>query len=187
MIADATGHGIGPALIVAECRAMLRALIDTGCDLAAVAARVNDLLHADLDSGRFVTTCFGLIDPEANRIEFLSAGHGPILVYRAAVGAVEEIVPTNLPAGVMGETEQELADPIQLEPGDLFVLLTDGFTEWAKADYEQYGQERLEELLCRHATLPAADLIRTLYEDVRRFGAGQGQLDDLTAVVIKRI
>jgi len=81
-LADATGHGIGPALIVSECRALIRALGTSVDDPAAILRRANILLNADLDSGRFVTTFFGVLEPSGHTLPYLSAGQGPVLHYQ---------------------------------------------------------------------------------------------------------
>lgn len=186
MIADATGHGIGPALIVGQCRAILRALVGTSEDPVQIAVKTNNLLYQDLPDDRFVTCCFGVVNPAENQLYYVSAGHAPLLLYRAATGEVESHPSTGLPMGILLDTELEMCGPVDLAPGDMFILLTDGFMEWARADGQQYGEERLAEMIRRHCKLPCSELIQAIYEDVRAFGAGSPQLDDLTAVLVKR-
>lgn len=186
MIADATGHGIGPALIVSQCRALIRAVADTNDDLAAVAGKVNDLLCADLPADRFVTVCFGRIDAATGLIEYVSAGQGPLLLLRAATGEVEQFNASGLPMGIMAGTDMDLARPLDLALGDIFILLTDGFIEWARPDGELYGDDRLIKLVRRHRDQSCAELIQTIYRDVKRFAQNTSQLDDLTAILIKR-
>ncbi len=72
-------------------------------------------------------------------------------------------------------------------PGDLVVLLTDGFFEWSDAEGRQFGTERLRKLICLHHGLAAVDLIQTLYRAVLGFAGDSPQRDDLTAVVIKKL
>lgn len=186
MIADAMGHGIGPALIVAQCRAILRAVTDSEDELGTIATRVNNLLCEDLAAGRFVTICFGVLDAPAARIDYLSAGQGPVLVFREATGTAEAFMPSSMPMGVMPDMLMDLADPIRLAPGDIFLLLTDGFLEWQRPDGQQYGRDRLVEVLRRHRSQPTAQLIQTIYQDVLRFSGSTPQADDLTAIAIKR-
>ena len=88
--------------------------------------------------------------------------------------------------GIVPDAGVDLARPIDFEPGDLFVLLTDGFTEWARRDGEQYGQERLIATVLASKDQSCAALIRTIYQDVLGFVGKAPQLDDLTAIVIKR-
>ena len=77
LLADASGHGIGPALIVAQCRAMVRALMSTGLEMTEVLEQVNTLLTDDLPDGMFVTAFAGVLQPDTGVVEYISAGHGP--------------------------------------------------------------------------------------------------------------
>ncbi len=186
MIADATGHGIGPALIISQCRAILRTLSTPDADLATIGARVNRHLCNDLPDDRFVTACFGILDAAAARFDYFSAGHGPLLLYRAASDTVEQFGASSLPMGIADELPVEPAEPIHFRHGDIFVLLTDGFMEWTDPDGTLFGEERLCDLIRRHHRAGSAELIDTLYREVLAFGRGTPQLDDLTAIVIKR-
>ncbi len=187
LVADATGHGIGPALIIAQCRAMLRSIASIYDDLSGIATQVNRLLCQDIPEDRFVTACFGVLEPAANRVSYVSAGHGPILHYHAATGAAEELPPTGMPMGIISDHEFDAADPRTLDPGDILAVLTDGFVEWARPDDEQFGTQRVVQVFRDHPTMPAGELINVLYREVVRFGEGTEQRDDLTAVIIKRM
>ncbi len=186
-IADATGHGIGPALVAAEARALFRAIIAADAALAPLVGRVNDLLCADLPEGRFVTALFGVVEAGGTGLRFVSAGQGPILVFRAASGTVEEFDSHGLPLGLVPEMEYDAESVVPLAPGDMLVLLTDGFYEWAGPDGSQFGTERVGDLLRRHAALAATDLIQALRAAVEDFAAGTVQGDDLTAVIVRRL
>lgn len=186
MVADATGHGIGPALIMAQCRSLLRALCDSGAGLAEVVAKVNNLLEEDLPADRFVTAFYGVLDAPERRLDYVSAGHGPMLRYHAATGQMDTLGATGLPMGILPGVEMPCGPTILFEPGDLFIILTDGFIEWTRPDGEQYGEERLTELIRRRGHESSARLIELVYEEVARFGEGTPQRDDLTAVIIKK-
>ncbi len=186
LIADASGHGIGPALVVTQCRAMIRALADRAEDPAAIAARLNSLLYEDLPAGRFVTACFGILDPELRRVNYISAGHGPLLLYHAATSEVESFGATGLPMAILQDSDYRQGPPIEFQPGDIFCLLTDGFVEWARPDGELYGPARLNQLLAEHHHESCQSIIQAIHDDVRRFSQGTPQADDLTAVLIKR-
>jgi len=99
---------------------------------------------------------------------------------------VEQYAATGLPMGIVRDTEIELAEPVIFAPGDMFVLLTDGFVEWSRPDGQQYGDQRLADLIHRYRDQSCVELIQTIYEDVLRFGQDTPQLDDLTAILIKR-
>jgi phosphoserine phosphatase len=185
-LADVTGHGIGPALIMAETRALLRAFTENAEKPSAMLERANRWLSADLGEGRFVTTFFGILDPVHHELEYASAGHGPLFWYQAARRQVEATSSTGLPLGLMDPLIISSAPTVVFAPGDMGILLTDGFIEAQNAAGEFFGQERLIDLIIRKAHLPAAELIQTLAQAVDEFIRGGPQLDDLTAVIIKR-
>jgi sigma-B regulation protein RsbU (phosphoserine phosphatase) len=186
-LADVTGHGIGPALIVAVCRAYMRASASTGSvDLSGALGRVNDLLHADIPDGRFVTAAVGLIDPQESRMSLVSAGQAPILFYEAKSRTVHNWDADDLPLGIMRGVGFDQAREIEFGPGDMLVLTTDGFFEWANPDREQYGTERLVEFLRQKHELGPEEFIEALHQAVLAHSGGTVQADDLTAVVIKK-
>jgi phosphoserine phosphatase len=186
VVADATGHGIGPALIMAQCRALLRAVSESCTEPSGAAARVNNLLCGDLPCDRFVTLFYGLLDIHGRRIDYVSAGHGPMLHLKAASGEIARLGSTGLPMGIVEDAEMPCGEPIEMAPGDIFVVLTDGFVEWADAQGQQYGEDRIADLLRRNRGETPERLIELLCADVEAFSGGTTQQDDLTAVVVKR-
>ncbi|MCK4658844.1 MAG: SpoIIE family protein phosphatase [Phycisphaerae bacterium] len=186
LVADATGHGIGPALIVSECRALIRALSMATDDLSMIMLRVNELLLQDLAGGRFVTAFFGVLDPHVHAIEYVSAGHGPLLHWDAETDRGEEINASTMPLAVWSEFDAKPGVPIKMKPGDILVIITDGFFEWINPDAEQFGTERIFEIVRAHRAAPAQDIIQRLHQAVVQFGRGTVQADDLTVIVVKR-
>ncbi len=187
LMADVTGHGVGPALIACACRALVRALASSSSDPGELLTRTNALIHPDLDSGRFVTAFLGALDSEKHVIEFLSAGHGPLLHYQRKTGVCLELPATTYPLGIVAELDAESDTPINLAPGDMFILVTDGFFEWADTKGEQFGISRMNEVINRFRDKPASRIISELHAAVVAFGAGTPQADDLTAVIVKRL
>ncbi len=186
MIADATGHGIGAALVIAETRAMLRAIGLGGADASAVLGSANDLLTGDLTEGRFVTCFLGVLDPAAASLSYASAGHGPILFYDRNCDAFRQAPATSLPLGVMAQVDYSQLETVPMKSGDLAVIITDGIFEAINADDEQFGIDRIIQLLRRDRDLPAAQITDSLRDAVLDFTKGQPQADDLTAVVIRK-
>jgi len=186
-LADVTGHGIGPALIVAVCRAYMRAAAGSGgVDLQEALGRVNDLLTDDIPEGRFVTAAVGIIDPDKGRISMLSAGQAPLLFYEAASGTVHNWDADDLPLGIMNGVEFNKPRDVDFASGDVLVLTTDGFFEWANPRREQYGTTRMENFLKENHALPPQAFIDELHKAVLVHAEGTEQADDLTAVVIRK-
>ncbi len=185
-LADVTGHGIGPALVTAVCRAYARASFPNGDDVGRVLDQINDLLCDDLQSKRFVTFVVALLDPQTHSVRLLSAGHGPLFFYRAAEDRVESFIAHDIPFGLAPEIGYGPPSTLDMHPGDALVLITDGFFEWPNPQGEQFGIERVEDAVRSAANRPAAELIQHLYREVTQFIQGSSQPDDLTAVVLKR-
>lgn len=188
VLADVTGHGIGPALIVSVCRAYLRAASQSkDVSLSGALRRVNSLLIQDIPSTHFVTAAVAIVDPSNAEMAFLSAGQAPVIYYRAATDEVLATDADHPPLAVVDDLDFPEPREYRWELGDMLVLTTDGFFEWANADGELYGTKRLADFVGANHHLDAEAFIQALYEDVRRFSGGTPQNDDLTALVIKRI
>lgn len=187
VLADVTGHGIGPALVMAVCRAYARASAPTAAQPGKLLQIVNTLIERDLPPGRFITMVIALVHDDGT-IHLASAGHGPTLLYRAATRTVQWFGGQGLPLGVDPNESYDSADPILLQPGDVLMLLTDGFMEWsAQGSKEQFGLERLQAALAAAAHLPAREILSSVDAAVQKFARGAPQLDDTTAVAIKRL
>ena len=186
VLGDATGHGIAPALSVTQMQAMLRMAFQLGADLETAFVQVNNRLAATLAADRFITAFIGLLDPSSHRLRFHSGGQGPILHYRAADRTWERYKPTSFPLGAMALST--LRPPVVLDmlPGDILVLVSDGILEQQNAAGEQFGDGRVEALVSSHRTEPMGDLLRILMEAVEAFAGGVPQEDDMTAVLLKR-
>jgi serine phosphatase RsbU (regulator of sigma subunit) len=185
-LGDVTGHGIGPALVTAACRAYARASFLAGGDPVTVMERLNHLLAEDLPPDRFVTYAVALLDPVGSRLQLLSAGHGPILWYRPATGEIRNLDAQGIPLGLIPDIEYGHATETPLAPGDMLVLVTDGFYEWENPQGEEFGLTRLQEVIRESCDYPACEVIQRLHSTLLNFCQGTEQKDDLTAVVLKR-
>ena len=186
-LADVSGHGIGPALVMAVCRAYARASAPMTSDPAALLTRLNQLLHGDLPSDRFITFALAVLDKDGT-VQLISAGHGPTLLYRPSSGESREFIGDGVPLGVTPNEEYGPTASLTLDAGDVLVLLTDGFFEWSRpSDDEPFGIPRLHEALRASAAGDAATILKSIDDSVRNFCNGSPQPDDMTAIVIKRV
>ena len=186
LLADATGHGIGPALSVTQLRAMLRmgAHIASGIDI--IAKHINEQLCEDLPDGRFITAWLGLIDHRNNTLTSFSAGQGPLLLYRAEQNEFHTFSSDTLPLGIMNCLDIEVADPITLAPGDIFAVISDGIFEAANPDSEQFKQKRVRDIIAQNAHHSATKIIDALRQAVNDFTHNAPPDDDQTIIIIKK-
>lgn len=188
LMADATGHGVGPALSVTQARSMLRMGARLGADLDRVARHMNEQLCEDLVTGRFITAWLGLLDARANLLHSVSAGQAPLLVLRAKSGEVENREADVLPLGIMRGLELPPHEPIRLDEGDAFIALSDGFYESANADGsgEQFGVKRVADIVKRTARHGGRAMLDAIQSELQKFTDGAPADDDRTALIVLR-
>jgi serine phosphatase RsbU (regulator of sigma subunit) len=185
-LGDVTGHGIGPALVTAACRAYVRAILGLQSSPVPLLGRVNELLCHDIPEGKFVTLVLIDLDAQNHQCRLLSAGHGPTLLVREKDGEIQTFGSQGLPLGLF--EDQMMEEPIQLclEPGDFVVAISDGFFEWANASDEAFGLERLYEVIRGHRHESAEGILSAMERSVRDFVGDLPQQDDVTGLIIKR-
>lgn len=183
-LGDVSGHGVGPALLASACRAYVRVLVIVR-PLHEVMASLNELMSLDVSDGRFVTFALASIDPKDFSLTLSSAGHGPMFLLRGK-GRIEELLPQDLPLGIVPEVIT--AEPLKtvLAPGDGLVLISDGVFENSNPDGEQFGLPRLRALLTELAGETPERIVSGVMHAVREHTAHQPFADDLTIVVAKR-
>jgi sigma-B regulation protein RsbU (phosphoserine phosphatase) len=147
VLGDAAGHGIAPALSVTQMHAMLRMAFRLGADLETVFTQVNNRLADTLPGDRFITAFIGLLDPSTHRVRFHSGGQGPILHFQAATGTCARHKPTSFPLGAMPLTLPRASVTLEMQLGDILVLVSDGIHEYGDAQGMQFGEARIEEIV----------------------------------------
>jgi phosphoserine phosphatase len=119
-------------------------------------------------------------------MRFHSGGQGPILHFHAATGECARHKPTSFPLAAMPLTTLRPAVTLDMQPGDILVLLSDGIYEYANAAREEFGEERVRAVLAARHAGPAAGLGAAILEAVEAFARGAPQDDDMTIVLVKR-
>lgn len=187
LLGDATGHGIGPALSATQVRAMVRVALRLGADLDAIHAQVNNQLLDDLPDDRFVTAFLGMLDTGTHTVRFHAAGQAPLLHLHAATGDVSWHGATTIPMGALALSQPDPAHMLSMAPGDILGLISDGVYEYQDNDERLFGEERVAALIRRLQQEPMRELARRLLEELRAFGAGARQADDVTIVLLRRL
>jgi sigma-B regulation protein RsbU (phosphoserine phosphatase) len=185
MLGDAVGHGVGPALLAATTRALVRALALRDTCPGCVLADANRLLTADVEAGRFVTLALVVLDDAAGTATYASAGQGPMLLVRAD-GSDERFGATGLPLGILPDAEFDASDPLPLAAGDAFFLISDGIFECETAEGAELGFDAVVNQIRDHLSGSAGAVIGAI-EGLTDAACGSGHFrDDRTAVVAKR-
>lgn len=187
-IADATGHGLGPALSVTQSRSMARVAMRCGVGIEQAVRHINAQLCEDLPPGRFITAFLGRLDPDANMIEFHSAGQGPLLHYHAATGAGDFSEANGLPLGIFEHNDVD-GVPLgsaALAPGDVYAVLSDGFFEAQNLGGEQFGNEAILEVIRSSGSSSAEQIIERIVQAVGGHCGRRPADDDRTALVVRR-
>jgi phosphoserine phosphatase len=170
---------------------MLRVGERLGADWSPLSRAVNKQLADDLAITRFVTLFYGLLDPAAHVLRYFSAGQAPLLHYHAADNRIEWLDATTMPFGIIDPLPDSddtlLAGRFHLAPGDMIVLLTDGYYEAMNANDDQFGEPRVAEAIKQHAPTGPEKTLDALEAALSRFVGHVKQNDDQTAVLIQRI
>ncbi len=184
VIADVSGKGVPAALIMATFRAALRAQRVRDVALDGIADRLNRILLDSMDTARFVTAFYGLLDPASGELGFSNCGHNPPILLRGA--GPRETLPSGGPALGMWREACFATGSVALRPGDILVLYTDGVIEAMNGSGEMFGVDRLERVIASRRHDAARDLVEAVVDATRAFAGRSTYEDDFTLVVVKR-
>ncbi len=184
LVADVAGKGMPAALMVSSLQARVQVLFEEYTGLASRVTRLNRIIHTSCPNNRFITFFLGVLDPATGEMTYCNAGHNPPLLVRAN-GSVENLETTGLILGILPGSEIAQST-CKLNRGDLVVLFSDGVTEASRVDAdEEFGEERLGQILRECAAEPAAEMISTVIRKLTEFTSGAPPADDITLVVAK--
>ena len=190
LVADASGHGIAPAMVACQVRTLVRTLADAEgprADPMRLITLVNARLHEDLPAGRFVTTFVAFLSPDGT-LSWCSGGHGPIVTRgEEGSGGALRLVPATLPPlGIVPELPGEAPPPLRLAPGGALLVASDGITEAGNAAGDMFGEERLLGLLGHKGSGAPDEMIQTVRGAVSQWEGSADPEDDQTVVVVIR-
>jgi sigma-B regulation protein RsbU (phosphoserine phosphatase) len=187
VIADVTGHGVGPALLMATGRAALRVLIDSEPSLEQMMFRLNNRIGEDVTDGRFITMFAGHIDAKDGAFTHVGAGHTPPIWFRRKDGSTHLVTSNGPPLGILPGIEFRAGTKLPVAKGDVILFTTDGIMEADRPDGEQFGMERLKKVLAAHAGASAKEIVAAVSEAVNEFAEGRPLRDDATLVAAKLV
>jgi sigma-B regulation protein RsbU (phosphoserine phosphatase) len=186
VVGDVSGHGLGPALLMASTRALLHSSLHTHPGPLEVMRSVNAFLERDMPDNAFMSLFLGDLDPATRRMRYVSAGHNPPLLLHAD-GRIEELGRTGPVLGILEDAPFRLSPERDLVRGDVLLLYTDGIFEAHDARGEMYGEERLRRSLVARAAgdASAQAVLEGVLGDLTAFVGEQPLDDDVTCLVMR--
>ena len=185
IVGDVAGKGTPAALLMSSLQARVHVLFEDSGELAKKIERLNRTTCANCPDNRFITFFMGIIDPKTGDMKYVSAGHNPPLLVRAG-GGFEELGVGGVILGILAMAKYEEAYA-KMERGDVLVLFSDGVTEAADPDDNEFGEERLAEMVHNLRDRPAAEIVEEIHKAVHVFTQGAPPADDITVVIARRV
>ncbi|HAF14269.1 MAG TPA: hypothetical protein DHU55_01895 [Blastocatellia bacterium] len=183
-LGDVSGKGTAAALLMSSLHAAIHAQTGSHDTLVETISAVNRYLAENIPPNRFVTLFYAELDPESGAVSFLNAGHNPPLIVHAA-GTVEQLASGGLPLGIKADADYR-EGRTQLQLGDVLVIYSDGVTEAASPNGEEFGPTRLYEVVSRNVDASAAGIRDQIESALTKFSQGTQAADDITLVIVKR-
>ncbi|MBN2417578.1 SpoIIE family protein phosphatase [bacterium] len=190
VVADVSGKGVPGSLVMTMIRTALRTEARGNKDAADVLARVNDFVMCDMKRGMFVTVFYLILDSKTRTINYASAGHNPMILFRSKTKKSYYLNPRGFPIGI-NLPEKSLfrksieSDMLRLQKGDVLLLYTDGITEAMNPRREQFGDERFLEAIRQYGEETITEQVDKLHNRIEAFTEGYAQNDDITLVAIR--
>jgi sigma-B regulation protein RsbU (phosphoserine phosphatase) len=183
-LADVAGKGVAAALIMSVVQATLRILAsEDGVSLPQLAARMNRFLHRSTRSNSYATFFYAQVEDSGRRLRYVNAGHNPPYLFRSTE-EVEELATGGAVIGLFPQMGYQ-EGAVDLRSGDVLIAFTDGVTEAMSPAEEEFGEDRLKELVRASLSLPPPEIAARITQALRDWMQAAPQHDDLTLIVMK--
>ncbi|MBO7652635.1 MAG: SpoIIE family protein phosphatase [Bacteroidales bacterium] len=184
-VGDVSGKGVPAAFVMAITRVMCHLFADLGLSVQEIATRINNSVAKNNDANMFVTLFVGCINLETKQLEYCNAGHNPIIVIPPDENPYYLKAIPNMAVGVWSGFEYK-SENLDLRPGTKLLLYTDGVNEAEKVDKEQFGEERLLQLVSKpeFKNLNSEEMVSEVLDAVKDFAGDNEQNDDITIFAI---
>jgi putative ABC transport system permease protein len=192
-LADVSGKGVAAALIMSVVQASLRIISSDGdVPLPRLVARMNQVVYRSTPASKYATFFYAQLDPQRRQLRYVNAGHNPPFLFRAgrhstagaASSEIEQLTVGGTIVGMFPEMDYEEAT-VELSPGDVLLVFSDGVPEAHNPEHEEFGEERLQQLLRQTARFPADEISARISAEMKNWIHDAEQYDDLTFIVMK--
>lgn len=190
IVADVSGKGVPGSLVMTITRTAVRLISYENKSAKNVLVKVNNFIKEDMKKGMFVTAFYLVLDSFTRTINFASAGHDPLILYRAKENKVYYVKPKGFPLGISLPDDDlfrkvMVEERIKLEKDDMLIVYTDGVTEAMNGKREQFSEKRFVDFIKTNGKLLPVEFIEKLDNEIKEFTQGYPQNDDITVVAIK--
>jgi serine phosphatase RsbU (regulator of sigma subunit) len=187
-VADVSGKGITGSMVMGFTRTYLRMMAVGNFSAADVLSKTNSYVYRDIKRGMFVTCVYAILNLRTREMTVASAGHNPMLIWRAATKSIEKVRPNGIALGfdkgpIFNRTVRE--QKVKLNPGDRVVMYTDGVVESMNERREEWTDEALDAFTLQHATAPSKDYVRLLIKALMDHQGNAEQHDDITVMTFR--
>jgi len=186
LVGDVAGKGMPASLLMSSLQARVQVLFEDGDDLAKKVARLNRIICSNCPDNRFITFFMTIVDPATGELKYTNAGHNPPVLVRAAGGFEMLTEAGGMILGILPMASYE-ESTAKMQAGDVLLIFSDGVTEAANLADEQFGEERLAELVAGLRDRPAKEIADAIQQAVTDFAQGAPAADDITVVVARRV
>ena len=186
VMADVADKGVPAAIFMARTSTLLRLSVQDYESPDRALVHANRWLNASNREDMFVTVWYGMLDPATHGIQYANAGHGLALHVSATDGAVQLLRTRGVALGIVDDPVIETGT-VALAPGDLLVLYTDGVVDILNEQVEEFGQQRLYDLLLAQRHRSAQEIVDAVIKAVWAHAGQATVLDDVTLVVLRRL
>jgi serine phosphatase RsbU (regulator of sigma subunit) len=188
VVADVSGKGIPGSMVMGQMRTVIRMMAVNNLSAAEVLAKTNYHVARDIKRGMFVTCMYAIMNLRTREMTIASAGHNPMLIWRAATGKIEKVRPSGIALGfdkgpVFNRTVRE--QKLRVMKGDRIVLYTDGVVEAMNLEREEWGDEALDAFTIKYATVPSNEYVRLLSKALDDHKGRAEQHDDITVLTFR--
>ncbi|MFQ5652750.1 MAG: PP2C family protein-serine/threonine phosphatase [bacterium] len=188
IIGDVSGKGVSAAFYMTMVKGILKTLSKTTSTPRQLLSEMNLIFYENVPQNVFISVIYGEFDVDKRVLKFARAGHNPLIMRKHAAGKTEFVVPKGLAigldkGGLFSRTIEEIE--ISIEKGDVFVFYTDGISESVNKKGDEFGEERLRQVVQDNTNGSAQNLLDKVSAEVARFSGDAQQHDDFTIVVVK--
>jgi serine phosphatase RsbU (regulator of sigma subunit) len=184
-LGDVSGKGMPASLMMMALHARVQVLAEDPGDLSLFMSRLNKATCANCPSNRFITFFFSVLNPGTGELRFANAGHNPPVLMKAS--GQEQMLEGGGPVLGILPIAPYREQTVHLDHGDMLVVYSDGVTEATNHNYEEFGEERLVQVLREHRNEPSSEIVEAVTKALADFCAGAPQADDITLTVAKRV